>query len=80
MARLDAGNDPTLRQGDIVAGKSGLMAFTGSRNSTAEFTPVENYSRLSKTAREKLAETKVAQVMDFSRQHQHPLQCTMEKE
>jgi len=27
-----------------------------------------------------VAETKVAQVMDFARQHQHPLQCTMEKE
>ncbi|MBU3261248.1 ATP-dependent Clp protease adapter ClpS [Roseovarius sp. PS-C2] len=27
-----------------------------------------------------IAETKVAQVMDFARQHQHPLQCTMEKE
>src|SRR6478736_2415097 len=27
-----------------------------------------------------IAETKVAQVMDFSRQHQHPLQCTREKE
>jgi len=27
-----------------------------------------------------VAETKVTQVMDFSRQHQHPLQCTMEKE
>jgi ATP-dependent Clp protease adaptor protein ClpS len=27
-----------------------------------------------------IAETKVSQVMDFSRQHQHPLQCTMEKE
>jgi ATP-dependent Clp protease adaptor protein ClpS len=27
-----------------------------------------------------VAETKVAQVMDFSRQHQHPLQCTMEKD
>src|SRR5437867_10103427 len=27
-----------------------------------------------------VAETKVAQVMDLSRQHQHPLQCTMEKE
>ncbi|MBS0564067.1 MAG: ATP-dependent Clp protease adapter ClpS [Proteobacteria bacterium] len=27
-----------------------------------------------------VAETKVAQVMDFSRRHQHPLQCTMEKE
>ncbi|WP_413870592.1 ATP-dependent Clp protease adapter ClpS [Albidovulum sp.] len=27
-----------------------------------------------------VAETKVAQVMDFSRRHQHPLQCSMEKE
>lgn len=27
-----------------------------------------------------VAETKVTQVMDFARQHGHPLQCTMEKE
>ncbi|PPB82172.1 ATP-dependent Clp protease adaptor protein ClpS [Albidovulum inexpectatum] len=27
-----------------------------------------------------VAETKVAQVMDFARRHQHPLQCTMERE
>ena len=27
-----------------------------------------------------IAETKVSQVMDFSRKHQHPLVCTMEKE
>ena len=27
-----------------------------------------------------VAETKVAQVMDCARQHQHPLQCTMENE
>jgi ATP-dependent Clp protease adaptor protein ClpS len=27
-----------------------------------------------------VAETKVTQVMDFARQHHHPLQCTMEKE
>jgi hypothetical protein len=60
LARLDAANDPTLRPGDIVATKTGLAAFTGNRNSAAEFTPVENYSRLSKTTREKLAETKVA--------------------
>ena len=26
-----------------------------------------------------VAETKVAQVMDFAREHQHPLQCTLEK-
>lgn len=27
-----------------------------------------------------IAETKVTQVMDFAHRHQHPLQCTMEKE
>jgi ATP-dependent Clp protease adaptor protein ClpS len=26
-----------------------------------------------------VAETKVTQVMDFARQNQHPLQCTVEK-
>ena len=27
-----------------------------------------------------IAETKVAQVMDYAQRHQHPLQCMMEKE
>ena len=27
-----------------------------------------------------VAETKVTQVMDFARQHQHPLQCRLEKD
>jgi len=27
-----------------------------------------------------IAETKVGQVMEFARRHQHPLQCTMERE
>jgi ATP-dependent Clp protease adaptor protein ClpS len=27
-----------------------------------------------------VAETKVTQVIDFARKHQHPLQCTLEKE
>ena len=27
-----------------------------------------------------VAETKVTQVMDFARKHEHPLQCTLEKE
>ncbi|MDO8876311.1 MAG: DUF2865 domain-containing protein [Pseudolabrys sp.] len=59
LARLDATNDPTLRQGDIVATKTGLVAFTGASNNVANFTPVESYSRLSKSTREKLAETKI---------------------
>jgi hypothetical protein len=59
LARLDATNDPTLRQGDIIATKTGLVAYTGTSNNAANFTPVENYSRLSKSTREKLAETKI---------------------
>ena len=27
-----------------------------------------------------VAETKVTQVIDFARKHEHPLQCTLEKE
>jgi ATP-dependent Clp protease adaptor protein ClpS len=27
-----------------------------------------------------VAETKATQVMDFARRHQHPLQCTLEKD
>jgi len=27
-----------------------------------------------------IAETKATQVMDMARRHQHPLQCTLEKE
>jgi hypothetical protein len=59
LAQIDAANDPTLRPGDIVATTTGLEAFTGARNSVAEFTPVENYARLSKAMRDRLAETKV---------------------
>ena len=36
--------------------------------------------RLVTTAVIEVAETKVTQVMDFARQHQHPLQCTLEKD
>ena len=60
LARVDAASDPTLRKGDIVATKEGLMAFTGNRSNATDFTPVENYSRLSKTMRDKLAETRIA--------------------
>ncbi len=60
LAHINAAHDATLRQGDIVATKDGLMAFAGNRNNVADFTPVENYSRLPKTTRDRLAETKVS--------------------
>jgi hypothetical protein len=60
LAHIDASTDPTLRPGDVIATTGGLAAFTGTHNNIAEFTPVENYSRLPKNTRDKLAETKIA--------------------
>jgi Protein of unknown function (DUF2865) len=41
LAPLDINSDPTLRPGDIVATKNGLMAYAGKRGKTAAFTPVD---------------------------------------
>lgn len=59
LARMDVKSDPTLRPGDVVATKSGLMAFTGTTNKIADFTPVDTYRGLSKSARDKLFEVKI---------------------
>ena len=59
LARMDIDNDPTLRPGDVVATKSGLAAFTGSKNNVADFTPVDNYRGIPKSARDKLSEVKI---------------------
>jgi len=40
LASFDVKNDPTLRPGDIISTKDGLLAFTGRSESTATFTPV----------------------------------------
>ncbi len=67
LAPIDSANDPTLRPGDIVATTTGLAAFTGNRNSVAEFTPVENDARLSKAMRDQLADTKIGPVAPNTR-------------
>lgn len=59
LAHIDATSDPTLRPGDVVATKSGLMAFSGGRNKTANFTPVGNYHALPQSERNKLSALKV---------------------
>jgi hypothetical protein len=59
LARVDVNTDPTLRPGDVVATKSGLVAFTGMKNKVADFTPVDNYRGLAKSYRDKLSETKI---------------------
>jgi hypothetical protein len=59
LARMDANTDPTLRPGDVVATKTGLMAFTGGKDKVANFTPIDSYRGMSQTARDKLADVKI---------------------
>jgi hypothetical protein len=64
LAHMDVKNDPTLRAGDVVATKSGLVAFTGTKNlgaknNVADFTPIDTYRGLSMNSREKLSEVKI---------------------
>ncbi len=40
LATFDVKNDPTLRPGDIVSTKDGLLGYTGRSGQTAGFTPV----------------------------------------
>ena len=59
LASIDVNKDPTLRPGDIVATRTGLVAFTGASNSVANFTPVDSYRGLSQSARDKLSDVKI---------------------
>ncbi len=62
LAQIDIESDPTLRAGDIVVTTEGPTVFTGGRQfpyQSADFTPVEDYGRLNRQLREKLAEMQV---------------------
>jgi hypothetical protein len=62
LARIDAAADPTLEAGDVVATTEGLKVFAGRKGDThksAEFTPVENATRLSAELRRHFATTRV---------------------
>jgi len=59
LARVDVNSDPTLRPGDMVATKTGMMAFTGMKNKVADFTPVDAYRGVSKSARDRMFEIKI---------------------
>jgi len=41
LAPFDASTDPTLRPGDIISTKQGLMAYTGRNGGAGLFTPVQ---------------------------------------
>jgi hypothetical protein len=60
LAHIDPQRDPTLRPGDVVATRDGLVAFTGGKNGNADFTPVQDYSHFSKSYRDKLSAMRIA--------------------
>ena len=60
LSHINAADDPTLRPGDVVATKNGLMAYTGAKNKTADFTPAANYPHFSTSYRESLAQIRIA--------------------
>jgi hypothetical protein len=51
LVTTPADQDPTLRAGDVVAGESGFVSYSGGKRHNAEFTPVsgETRSRLANT-------------------------------
>jgi hypothetical protein len=59
LARIDVTSDPTLRPGDIVATKNGMMAFTGMKNKVADLTPLADYRGIPASTRDKLANVKI---------------------
>jgi hypothetical protein len=62
LAQIDIESDPTLRPGDIVIGADGPKAFKGAAAfpyKSADFTPVDNYARLSADMRRQLSSLEV---------------------
>jgi hypothetical protein len=60
LAPVDPLRDPTLRPGDVVATRNGLVAFAGGKNGSADFTPVRDYSHFSKSYRAQLSAMRIA--------------------
>ena len=63
LAPVDIADDPTLHAGDIVATKTGLVAYTPGRSRSADgsFTPIQDYPALGNDLRNKLSKLDVAQ-------------------
>jgi hypothetical protein len=59
LSKVDVKEDPTLRKGDIVATEDGFVAYTGSRDNVAQFTPAPDYKGLGKNTQRTLSETKI---------------------
>ena len=59
LAHVDVATDPTLRPGDVVATRGGMVAFAGRTDKTANFTPVASYPHFSKSLRAQLSALRI---------------------
>ena len=59
LAHIEIADDPTLRPGDVVATRQGLVAFTGRDEGVANFTPIASYTHFSESFRQQLSALRV---------------------
>lgn len=59
LARIDVNTDPTLRSGDIVATRGGLVGVKAIKNKVADFAPIGSDRSVPPSTREKLAGMKI---------------------
>ena len=60
LVNMKAAEDPTLRQGDVVATEDGFVAYSGSHKRSADFTPVNSAPAVSADSKRQLAQTRIA--------------------
>ena len=61
LVNMQAAEDPTLRNGDVVATNDGFVAYSGNHKKTADnFTPINSASGVPSEARRALAQTRIA--------------------
>lgn len=59
LAQIDPAADPTLKPGDVVATKTGLMAVSNGKSQSAQLTPVQDYRGFSPSHRQQLSAVKI---------------------
>lgn len=60
LVTMKAAEDPTLRQGDVVATEDGFVAYSGSHKKTADFTPIKSAPGVAAESKRQLAQTRIA--------------------
>jgi hypothetical protein len=64
LVDMKAADDPTLRQGDVVATNDGFVAYSGTSKRSGDFTPIASATNLSPDARRQLAQTPIRQTSE----------------